>query len=234
MHCARCTQAKDTVRLSSRALVGKAFGALIDLDGAVWRTLRDMTISPGRASLDYINGARKRYVNPIKYYLVGVAISVAIAALLGDLDQAIDMTRAAQSPSSTDDVAFMVAMESVTREFADLYTILMLPLFALFTKWHYFRADKNYAEILSFFCFLFGHVYVLVGILSIVFYFFNIDRMVMSTALMTVYFYFAAMVFFDRSWWRSLFSLLISVILYVLAAAIVILLLTLVRLCTGL
>lgn len=56
---------------------------VLELDGALWTTLRDLTLRPGRAAVEYLEGARRRLINPLKYLFWMTTISVVFPHLIG-------------------------------------------------------------------------------------------------------------------------------------------------------
>ena len=64
--CHDCGQRQRHRRLDVKDLAADAFDSIVDVDGAIWRTLVDLTLRPGRAIGDFVEGKRRRYINPIK------------------------------------------------------------------------------------------------------------------------------------------------------------------------
>ena len=81
-YCYECGQRFRDGRLRTRKLFRDAAQHLFDIESGLWRTVRHLTMRPGAMVRDYVRGQRKRYVNPITYLLLYVALSVAVMPLL--------------------------------------------------------------------------------------------------------------------------------------------------------
>jgi hypothetical protein len=86
--CSNCGQKKE-VKHHFYHLFSHFISDFIHYDSSFWRTLRMLFQSPGKLSLEYINGRRKRYVSPFSLYIfVSViaffSISFFPVSLLGD------------------------------------------------------------------------------------------------------------------------------------------------------
>jgi len=73
-YCSRCgerTLEPDALTLR-HFLVHTVANQLLNVDGALWRTLRLLFVHPGRLSLEYAAGRRRPYVNPFRLLLVSI------------------------------------------------------------------------------------------------------------------------------------------------------------------
>lgn len=79
-YCGQCGErAFEPEALSLRHfLIHTVAHELLHLDGALWRTLRLLFTRPGRLSLEYAAGRRRRYLNPFRLLLIAI---VAYAVL---------------------------------------------------------------------------------------------------------------------------------------------------------
>ncbi len=73
-YCSRCGErALEPEALTLRHfLVHTAAHELLHVDGALWRTLRLLSLRPGRLSLEYAAGRRRPYVNPFRLPLIAI------------------------------------------------------------------------------------------------------------------------------------------------------------------
>lgn len=51
-------------------LVAESVGALTDLDGRLWRSLRALMLQPGRIARDWFDGRRAAWISPIRLFLL--------------------------------------------------------------------------------------------------------------------------------------------------------------------
>jgi hypothetical protein len=74
-YCHGCGQHYLDGRLTLRLLL-RELAERITIERGLGRTVRDMTLDPGRAIGDYLAGTRRRYVGPFTYLFFGAALSV--------------------------------------------------------------------------------------------------------------------------------------------------------------
>ncbi len=68
--CASCGQKNDVRKLRVSHFFTEFLAGFISYDSTLWRTLKPLLFSPGEVSLEYIQGKRKRYVNPFRFYFL--------------------------------------------------------------------------------------------------------------------------------------------------------------------
>jgi hypothetical protein len=79
-YCSQCGEKRrDRADWKLSSIVGEAFAELINLEHSkIWQTFRLLLFKPGQLSRDYWNGRRKRYIGPVKLYLVCFALSLVL------------------------------------------------------------------------------------------------------------------------------------------------------------
>lgn len=92
-HCGNCGQETDLHPPSLGEFVHEFVGHYVALEGALWRTLWALFFLPGRLTLEYFHGRRRRYVLPLRVYLsASFVFFVGFFTTGGSLD-AIDRSR---------------------------------------------------------------------------------------------------------------------------------------------
>lgn len=77
--CHACGQETVLHPPSTREFVHEFIGHYVALEGKLWKSLGLLLFRPGRLTLEYINGRRVRYIQPLRLYLT---LSVIFFALL--------------------------------------------------------------------------------------------------------------------------------------------------------
>lgn len=73
--CPSCGQKKITEKdLRLRVLVGDVIESIFNIDNAFFRTLKLFFLNPGKYVSSYNLGERKKYISPIKWFLIANAI----------------------------------------------------------------------------------------------------------------------------------------------------------------
>jgi len=75
-YCSRCGErvlGPEALTLH-HFVVNTVVQELLNVDGALWRTLRLLFVRPGRLSLEYVAGRRRPYLNPFRLLLVAIIV----------------------------------------------------------------------------------------------------------------------------------------------------------------
>ena len=75
-HCPECGQYQFRSRLTLRRLWAEFSSRVFNLDRGFLGTLWGLTRDPGQVPLDYVEGRRRRYTNPLSYLLMACAVSL--------------------------------------------------------------------------------------------------------------------------------------------------------------
>jgi hypothetical protein len=82
--CGRCGEKRlDHHDLTIAGLVGHALESLTDVDGRVFRSIRDLVIRPGALTAAYMRGQRRPYVAPFQMFLVTNVLFFVLQSVLG-------------------------------------------------------------------------------------------------------------------------------------------------------
>ena len=76
-YCKSCGQNKKAYRHNLADLAKDFFGTIFNLDAKIWVTARDIWV-PAKLTKAYIAGRKKRYINPIRLFVVLLFFVLAI------------------------------------------------------------------------------------------------------------------------------------------------------------
>ena len=164
VYCGNCGQRNSHRRLVWRSLIDDLNVNILELNLPWFKTIRDLTIRPGKVCSDYADGHRVVYVNPIKYMFYILAILVILFGLNQPLGPR--QMRFGIVPQ----IFYDTYPASVSYIFTNipLYLLLMSPL-AILIFW---RSARNWVEITCFVYYMIGHCALLYTL------FIGIDRIV--------------------------------------------------------
>lgn len=175
-YCSSCGAKVITQRLSIKNIWNSVAEELFGWDNKYFFTVRNLIIRPEAVLGEYINGVRKKYMQPFAFFAVGLAISMFVFNTYSDKfielsrsmnEQQYDMIYGNLNNSETE-------REIVTREeflsenenaqkqllkYFNLFGIFFLPMYAL-SCFLIFRKPHNFAEHLIINCFLQGIIYI--------------------------------------------------------------------------
>ncbi|MEM1220065.1 MAG: DUF3667 domain-containing protein [Bacteroidota bacterium] len=83
-YCPSCGQKHTDGRITLRQLLEEAWDALFDIDSKIFRTLGALFI-PGRLTKKYFAGQHRRYVHPVRIFIVfAIGLIASVNFVLGD------------------------------------------------------------------------------------------------------------------------------------------------------
>ena len=85
--CSNCGQVNDELPLSIKQFISEFFSGFFSFDTRFFKTFIPLLFKPGKVSKDYIDGKRRRYVNPFQLYLHVTIIFFLIQGLFSALDE---------------------------------------------------------------------------------------------------------------------------------------------------
>ena len=79
--CPNCGQKNDIRKLTLWHFISESLSHFLALDGMFFTTLKKMATKPGQVSLDYINGQRTKYMNPLRIYFLSSLLLLFISQI---------------------------------------------------------------------------------------------------------------------------------------------------------
>jgi hypothetical protein len=151
--CGSCGQKSDVHAISLSYVSHEAVHALTHTDKGFIFLIKDLVLKPGIVAREYINGKRKKYFNPVSFFVITSALHAYVVTKTGYFSAGKSDGGASgrRMPSWLAD-AFKYSAEH-ERLFQFLF---ILPLLAGLT-WIFFRKPKrNLAELSVLFAFIIG------------------------------------------------------------------------------
>jgi hypothetical protein len=177
--CSHCGQRTSVKRITFREGWNDFWARIYGFDGMFPRTLRDLTIRPGKVAQLFIDGNRAKYYGPVGYFFLMITLFLLVLSLLN-----IDMVKFMESISKSSfqsgykkglgqEEIFAQTIKFVTDNLK-IITFIFIPLQAIASKYIFFRRSQyNFLEhtILPFY--LQGHIYWASILSAFVFKFFG-------------------------------------------------------------
>jgi len=200
-YCPTCGAKVVRTRLTLKNVWEDMSFQLFNLDNTFLKTFRHMFSQPQNVINSYITGIRKRYMNPISYFAIGVTLSGIMFYILRKVYE-VSLTENSFSDTNTQVAANM----DFVFDYQGILSYLIIPLYALFT-WLLFMDKKqlNYTEHLVANAYIFGQISMLQLIISLpIFGLFDIRYDVFN------WFFLIASVIYQFYVFKKLFNLGIS------------------------
>ncbi|HEU4495873.1 MAG TPA: DUF3667 domain-containing protein, partial [Flavobacterium sp.] len=84
-YCPNCGQENSETRQSFHYLFTHFFEDLTHYDGEFWKTIKFLLFRPGRLTIEYLAGRRKRFVPPVKLYIFISFVTFLLPSLLPEI-----------------------------------------------------------------------------------------------------------------------------------------------------
>lgn len=163
--CSSCGQRTNVKKLSFREGWNDFWARIYGFDGMFPRTLRDLTIRPGKASRRFINGNRVAYYGPVGYFFLMITLLYLVASLL-DIN-IIDFLKNGSASNfqpkpkqGSGQEKVMLSLFQLVSDNLKLVAFIAIPIQAFCARYIFFRSSGlNFIEntVLPFYTV--GHLY---------------------------------------------------------------------------
>lgn len=110
--CVHCGQsARSSQRLTVREIMAKGAEAVLDADAVFPATFLGLWVDPGNLCRDYVEGKRKRFLNPFTYLLIAITVQIVFAKVISFF--AWDAKEASDSPIPEDAITWVLLLAAV-------------------------------------------------------------------------------------------------------------------------
>jgi hypothetical protein len=212
-YCSACGQKDRGSGLDAGELVSETVDTIVRPDSKLWRTIVDLTRNPGQVAKDYVSGKRARYVNPIRYCLAAVALSIALSISSGEIAALSNSLVFGLFSSAPNDPAFARIAEFLAK-YLNAMSLVAVPIYALVLKLLFRRSPYSYADHFSFVCFIVGQgafLCIFGTLFNMYVYFVGLLPAFLLTNAVYIY---GAMRFYNRGFWAALSYISAASVIY--------------------
>lgn len=221
-YCHHCGAEIIEQRITFKRLVNEAFSESFGWDASFLKTTKALLVEPQQVVLSYINGIRKKYMNPFRYMLICLTISLIVLNLF--LNQFMEgMYEVSSSTNSLFGGEAMSEEQAAFQEefgkqymeylmkFYTLYMSLFIPVYTLWS-WFSFPKKHNIGEHLVINSYAQGFLYLGSTLLFVLSIFINPSIYYISFFLMMAYYIYL----FQRLYKLTVGQILISILKFLL------------------
>lgn len=220
-YCHVCGQKNIGPKLNSRLMLHNLFEAITDLNSRPWHTVIALLKNPGAVAYEYVEGARSSFINPIRYVVTTFAIYVGFLAANGWLAVAfaanVEASGGPELDPNTREMAtqFLTELRNVVSEKRDIMTFLVIPIFSFLLRWLFFKTERNFAETLTFSCYVIGQ-YNLYSFFVALFAFAvpSVDYAGTPLPILPIVMFISVAGFYKRGWFKTLLMGIVAFILF--------------------
>jgi hypothetical protein len=164
-YCDSCGQKKfDRKDFQFKGFLKEVAEDAFDLDSKIFHTLKFLIFKPGKLTYDYLNGRQKKYIGPVKIYLIIITLNFLVYSIFdsyspinvqnfmehGEQVWFKDLVNHALKESQLESGAFFHQLNSAVNSTLSISLYLLLFVFALILKVYYYKSGKYYVEHLIF------------------------------------------------------------------------------------
>lgn len=191
--CPHCGHRSEIKRITFKEGWRDFWARIYGFDGMFPRTLRDLTLRPGKASITYMEGNRVKYYGPVGYFFLMITLwllsmnflSIDFTAFLSENQKAYSLTNAGEGQQQ-----FTTLIIRFISENFKWIAFFSVPLDAVAARYIFFRkSGYNFLEntVLPFF--IRGHLYWL-SIVAVIYYKISGSLLINSLIIFISFFYF--------------------------------------------
>lgn len=181
-YCNACGGKVIRNRLTFKNLFEHISETFFNYDNKLLRTIIDLFKKPEAVIVSYIEGVRKRYVNPISFFGVALTLSGLYVLVLNKFFPEV-MDFSAITPKGQEEM--QQRNMSFIQEYQSIVMMLYVPIYALIAKLTFIGLKKfNYTEMVVVFMYIQAQISVVSAAIVIIGAFFGITYGVMSLFLL--------------------------------------------------
>lgn len=160
-YCNNCGQKFIKGNLTIRMVLSDFIQNVFLFDSTLYRTLIGLLISPGKLVTSYIEGKRKKYLQPFQFFLLFMTIDLLILSFLGDnFFESINNS----FQLGTEGMTKALFAQSLVRKYLNILYFILTPIIAFYIHILYKKIKYNYAEKLIFSIYIMGISFLLSSI----------------------------------------------------------------------
>jgi hypothetical protein len=166
--CNNCGQKADTHRLTIKHYLHETLHTFTHLDTGIIYLIKELARRPGEVVREYVEGARKKYFNPMQFLILGVGVNFFLALTF----HLMGPTEGGSVPGQPENIAvFFRQFNAFFYKFYNIMVFFGVPIYAFFSYLFFKSSKYNYAENLILNTFLTGERCLIFILFTPAFYF---------------------------------------------------------------
>ncbi len=144
--CGKCGQPSKVKRITFVSLMADFQVRLLGFDTSFLRTVKDLTIRPGRVGRAFVDGNRVKYFKPVGYFVVMLTIFLVLISFSPTWQEVIKVSQETQSSSGNafelfDDPKVRQVLAEGALDNMRILTFLQIPFVGIWAM-VFFRSEK--------------------------------------------------------------------------------------------
>ncbi len=165
--CPNCSQSQlANYRLNFKGVVSEFFDTIFNFDKGLWYTFWNLLKQPHFVAQNFIEGKRKRFTSPVKYFVISTIIQALVAYLV--------LSDSTNIP--TTDFFFLTEQtnqnikywgELITFEYPVFLGIISTIVWTILIYILFKKSNYNFTELLVTSLYFYGTIFILINLISI-------------------------------------------------------------------
>lgn len=177
-YCNTCGGKVIRNRLTLKNLFEHFSETFFNYDNKLLRTFLSLFNKPEDVIGGYIDGVRKKYVNPISLFGLAITISGLYMLIINKFFPEVMDFSIFSAPGQEE---FQRKNVSFVQEYQSIFMMLYVPLYALMARVTFVGLNKfNYTELVVIFLYIQSQISIVTGVLGIIISFFGISQGIFS------------------------------------------------------
>lgn len=210
--CPNCGE-KKFKRIVAKDVVNDFASNVLTFEGPILRTFKDLTLRPGTMVRSYLDGKRKTYARPVQYYLLGLSINLLFFFLYAEEmfkyvgeNSMMAFDNPYMDAESAD--AYLEKQATMQTTFAQLFMVIQLPCYALFTWLFFLNTGRRFVEVLTGLLYQLGHLFYLSVITTLSYAVSPAGSLIAGLGISLVYLAWANINLFQQKAWIAILKTL--------------------------
>jgi len=204
--CPNCSQSQlANYRLNFKGVVSEFFDTIFNFDKGLWYTFWSLLKQPHFVAQSFIEGKRKRFTNPVKYFVISTIIQAFVVYLfLGDSTDIPTVEFSFLSQETNQNIKYWG--ELMTFDYPVILGIISTLVWTILIYIFFKKSNYNFTELLVSSLYFYGTIFILINLISVAYKPFTHDNIPMGLVSFIGFSYmtFAYFHFFKRVhlFWR--------------------------------
>lgn len=207
-------------RLSGREIARSITADVFNLDLPLLRTFVDLTIRPGDACREFVDGHRRKYTNPVKYCVLAAAI-YALVLVVFNVDLALKVSLQGSESAQELGAVIQARGNEFLQTQMNWLVLAAVPGFALVMRVVFRKSELNYVENLVLMLYVIAQTTLLSAVLAPFGGETNPTLKIGGMLVGVVYVVWASYRFFRLPLWATLWRSLVAHLLFLVVNALV-------------
>lgn len=220
-YCNNCGQKLIKGDLTIKMVLSDFVQNVFLFDTTLYKTLAGLLIHPGNLVKSYLEGKKKKYLQPFQFFLLFMTIYLIVLNFFGDI-LFDSINSGLQIEIESDKISKVELLQTLVRKNLNILYFILTPIIAFFIHIFYKKTKFNFAEILIFALYIMGVALLLSSVVVIIGQF-SSKLLVLKSIVILGYFPFAIMQFTNSKSFLGVAKALMTIVLSYLMFALIIL-----------